>query len=270
MRARNIKPALFTNEVLGSADPLLTILFAGLWCAADREGRLEDRPLRIRAEVFPYRPQFDADKGIAWLADQGFVRRYEVHGIKIIQIIEFRKHQHPHKNETHSVLPAAARASTTKARRATVKGPKRDGPRHEASQPLDEGLRLIPDSLIPDSGSLIPDSPPEAGGGAGGKFRATRSTTTRLPADFELTEKRRAIAVTENLDPERTFAKFKTYWKSAGGEKARKLDWDATWQHWCMGDHDRQTVNGAGKTHTPRKTRFAEMTDHLRGQPSEK
>ena len=55
MRARNLKPGLFKNEILGSADALLTILFEGLWCMADREGRLEDRPLRICAVIFPYR-----------------------------------------------------------------------------------------------------------------------------------------------------------------------------------------------------------------------
>ena len=50
-RSRNIKPSLFKNEVLGVADPLYTILFEGLWVLADREGRLEDRPLRIKAEA---------------------------------------------------------------------------------------------------------------------------------------------------------------------------------------------------------------------------
>src|SRR5262244_3073085 len=54
IRARNIKPGIFKNELLGAADPLLTLLFEGLWCMADREGRLEDRPLRIKAEIFPY------------------------------------------------------------------------------------------------------------------------------------------------------------------------------------------------------------------------
>ena len=46
-RARNIKPALFKNEVLGVADPIATLLFIGLWTLADRRGILEDRPLQI-------------------------------------------------------------------------------------------------------------------------------------------------------------------------------------------------------------------------------
>ena len=41
-RARNIKPALFKNEILGVADPLCTLTFQGLWMLADRDGRLEN------------------------------------------------------------------------------------------------------------------------------------------------------------------------------------------------------------------------------------
>jgi len=33
---------------------LARLLYPGLWMLADREGRLEDRPLRIKAEILPY------------------------------------------------------------------------------------------------------------------------------------------------------------------------------------------------------------------------
>ena len=108
MRARNLKPGLFKNELLGGADPLITILFEGLWCLADREGRLEDRPLRICAEVFPYRRNVTDKKVVtmlSWLHEQKFIERYEVAGQKFIRVIEFRKHQKPHKREIESVIP---------------------------------------------------------------------------------------------------------------------------------------------------------------------
>ena len=53
-RARNIKPGFFKNDILAECNPLARILFAGLWCEADREGRLEDRPKRLKAEYLPY------------------------------------------------------------------------------------------------------------------------------------------------------------------------------------------------------------------------
>lgn len=53
-RSRNIKPAFFFNEQLAEVAPLGRLLFIGLWTIADREGRLEDRPRKIKAEVLAY------------------------------------------------------------------------------------------------------------------------------------------------------------------------------------------------------------------------
>lgn len=105
-RARNIKPGFFKNEVLGVADPLYSLLFEGLWVLADRAGRLEDRPLRIKGEVFPYRDGLNVDAMLNWLESNGFIRRYTAQGKKCILVLEFVKHQNPHKNEAESELPA--------------------------------------------------------------------------------------------------------------------------------------------------------------------
>lgn len=104
-RARNIKPGFFKNEILGAADPLYMILFEGLWVLADREGRLENRPLRIKAEIFPYREGVNVAEMLNWLDGQGFITQYEVGGVKYIQVANFVKHQNPHKNETESEIP---------------------------------------------------------------------------------------------------------------------------------------------------------------------
>jgi hypothetical protein len=52
-RARNIKPSFFTNEELVELPFSTRLLFIGLWTLADREGRLEDRPKRIKMAIFP-------------------------------------------------------------------------------------------------------------------------------------------------------------------------------------------------------------------------
>lgn len=53
-RARNIKPSFFTNLELGECSPLARLLFIGLWCIADRKGRLEDKPKQIKIQTIPY------------------------------------------------------------------------------------------------------------------------------------------------------------------------------------------------------------------------
>lgn len=115
-RARNIKPKFFRNEDLAEIEPLGRLLFAGLWCEADREGRLEDRPKRIKAAILPY-DNCDIDALLASLSDRGFILRYQSNGSRYLQIVNFSKHQNPHVREVASVIPApdGHRASTVQS-----------------------------------------------------------------------------------------------------------------------------------------------------------
>ena len=97
-RTRNLKPAFFKNEDLAECDPVVRLLFAGLWTLADREGRLEYRPKRIRAELFPY-DAFDVAGMLDQLAARSFIRFYEVDGQKYVEIPTFTQHQNPHHGE---------------------------------------------------------------------------------------------------------------------------------------------------------------------------
>lgn len=108
MRARNLKPAIFKNEFLATLDPNAFILFTGLWCLSDREGRLEDRPDRIEAEIFPFKFQkVKVDHLLDLLSNQPepFIRRYIKNGKRYIQIINFSRHQFPHHREQASSIP---------------------------------------------------------------------------------------------------------------------------------------------------------------------
>lgn len=104
-RSRNIKPGFFSNDDLADCQPLARLLFIGLWCVADREGRMEDRPRRIRAEILPY-DGCDIDALLNELQEHGFILRYEVGGEKYIQVLNFTKHQNPHMKEAKSTIPA--------------------------------------------------------------------------------------------------------------------------------------------------------------------
>jgi hypothetical protein len=129
-RARNIKPGFFKNDLLGEIDPLGRILFAGLWTIADRSGRLEDREKRIKAEVLPY-DNVDVAYLLNELSDRGFLLRYEVEGSKYIQIVNWDKHQNPHKNEAISEIPEYSHAKTVIALNNFEKAPKKDGAEQE-------------------------------------------------------------------------------------------------------------------------------------------
>lgn len=168
-RARNIKPGLFSNELLVELPAFDRLAFIGLWCLADREGRLEDRVKRIKIELFPC-DDYDVDAGLARLAAAGFISRYQVSGFSVIEIVNFQKHQSPHGTEKDSTLPDINGYLTVYGRKGNVvvagsqrkvlvgeQGFNVKEPLEPVNPPLDNAL--IPDCgiLIPDS--LIPDSP---------------------------------------------------------------------------------------------------------------
>jgi len=101
---RTIKPGFFTNEDLSEVTPLGRLLFIGLWTLADREGRLEDRPRKLKYTLLPL-DECDVDALLADLAARGFIVRYEANGKRYIQVVNFIKHQQPHYKEVASEIP---------------------------------------------------------------------------------------------------------------------------------------------------------------------
>lgn len=104
-RVRNLKPGFFSNEDLAECGPWTRLCFAGLWTIADREGRLEDRPKRIKGQLFPM-DAIEIDPILDELERHHFIQRYAVNVQGFIQIIAFSKHQNPHHREPSSVIPS--------------------------------------------------------------------------------------------------------------------------------------------------------------------
>jgi hypothetical protein len=94
------------NEELAELPCEARLLFIGLWTIADRDGRLEDRPRKIKAAVFPYE-NLDVDTLLDLLAGKKFLKRYRIKGLACIEIDNFLKHQKPHPKEPPSLVPAA-------------------------------------------------------------------------------------------------------------------------------------------------------------------
>lgn len=115
-RIRTIKPEFFDDEDIARLSFPARLAFAGLWTQADREGRLADRPARLKARLFPY-DDVDIDALLGELVDLKFIERYEVDGARFIQVRTFGKHQHVHIKEPASTIPAPCEngASTGRA-----------------------------------------------------------------------------------------------------------------------------------------------------------
>lgn len=86
MHSINLRPEIFKNKILGEADPIFTLLYIGLLQLADDNGHLEDRPKRIRAEVFPYQHGLDIEPMLKWLKFVGLIDRISDNSVNIISI----------------------------------------------------------------------------------------------------------------------------------------------------------------------------------------
>jgi hypothetical protein len=141
-RIRTIKPAFFMNEELAELPPLTRLLYIGLWTQADREGRMEDRPRRIKASVLPY-DECDIDAMLEALQESGHILRYEADSGRYIEVVNFTKHQAPNQREQESMIPAPsdiARACTCTHMNARAEGKGREGKGREgnAREDVDE------------------------------------------------------------------------------------------------------------------------------------
>lgn len=163
-RARNIKPAVMADDVLAELGPFTRLLhIVCLPMLADREGRLEDRPKKIRGEAFPYEKKLDIEKMLVELFDHGYIDRYSVGSRNIIQLLDFPTVQSPHGTEKDSLLPDRTGILTVHER--TLKGyatgkfksaialTVKDQVNNSAAQVSPPVLH----SLIPDPGSQNPD-----------------------------------------------------------------------------------------------------------------
>jgi len=212
-RSRNIKPGFCQNEHLTELPFETRLMFALLPCFADRAGRLEDRPKRIKMQMFPA-DDIDADLMLQALHDAGFIERYESEDNQYIQIVNFTKHQNPHMKEAASTIPAPCKHHTSPA----------------------DSLNLVTDSLnLSRAGTRKP-----------------KKTGQRLPKNWQPSKELRTWAMTErtDLDIKRVIDSFTDYWIAKTGSTATKLDWDATFRNWVRNEKQRglQSRNGTGET----------------------
>ncbi len=146
-RLRTLKPSFFENEDLARFSFAHRLLFQGLWTMADREGRLEDRPSRIKAKIFPYDADTQIDPMLTDLASGAdpFIYRYTIGDKRYIAVVKFKLHQHPHVKEADSVLPPPPQALRLK-RKAVKKTPNKTVPApglHDALPGNDGSSRVV-------------------------------------------------------------------------------------------------------------------------------
>lgn len=207
MRARNIKPGFYKNEELAEASILARYVAPGLWMMADRNGRLENRPKRIEAELLPY-DDGNMENILFELEKVGHLFFYEVNGKKYIQIKNFSVHQSPHHTEKQGIIPPPNFNGELTVNNGSDNG----------EYPPDS---LIPDSLNHERGEH--EAPP-----------AEDCNGSRLRKDFKPPVSWLEYAMGKGYSqPESKYLweKFSSYHISNG---IIRHDWDEAWKKWIL------------------------------------
>jgi len=107
-RIRTIKPDFFRHEKLFEAEQQfglpLRVAYAGLWTAADREGRFGWSPRALQLDCLPY-DEVDFARVLDALLARGFIVKYAVNGKEYGCIPSWHNHQVINARERASTLP---------------------------------------------------------------------------------------------------------------------------------------------------------------------
>ena len=165
-RARNIKPSFFTNDELSELEPLARILFIGMWTIADFKGCFEYKPKRLKVQILPY-DDCNIEQLVSALDKSGFISIYSVQGQRYIKVINFSKHQNPHKNEREggSAIPDISLSDEKKPENSDnlqnieINHDKNGTDRADSLNLIPDSLNLIPEDSSSDVVENVPPQP---------------------------------------------------------------------------------------------------------------
>jgi hypothetical protein len=107
-RIRTIKPEFFRHEELYEAEKEeglpMRVAYAGLWTAADREGRFRWSPRQLKLDCLPF-DDVDFSRVLDALATRGFIVKYAVDGKEYGHIPSWDHHQIINNREKASDIP---------------------------------------------------------------------------------------------------------------------------------------------------------------------
>lgn len=229
-RIRTIKPGFFRHADLYDAEVKhklpLRIAFAGLWTAADREGRFAWKPRSLKLDCLPF-DDVDFGEVLDALAAEGFLIKYKVGADTFGCIPSWSKHQQVNIREAKSEIPAHDGTSASTCTHMPT--PVQD--RGEGKGREQEG-----------KGTVVAAQARPAP-------KATRwKSEDEIPADWLAEANQiRAKANLSPVDPALEAARFVDFWAAKSGKDATKADWHATWRNWIRNSRGGAAPNGTGR-----------------------
>lgn len=109
MRIRTVKPEFFQDERLYDLEVQtglpIRVIFIGMWCVSDREGRFDWNPRRLKVQILPHDEAIDFGAALTALETGGFIIKYQVGDKTLGCVPGFASHQVVNNRERDSSRP---------------------------------------------------------------------------------------------------------------------------------------------------------------------
>ncbi|MBI1213841.1 MAG: hypothetical protein GC190_20460 [Alphaproteobacteria bacterium] len=110
-RIRSVHPGFFTDDDIMNLSITARYLLLGILTECDDQGVFQWRPKTLQARIMPA-DNVDIELLLSELQDQNRVRRYELDGVQVGAVRNFRRWQRPKKPNSHFVITPAIRTYT--------------------------------------------------------------------------------------------------------------------------------------------------------------
>ena len=234
-RIRTIKPEFFRHEGLFEAEQEtgfpLRVAFAGLWTAADREGRFKWRPRELKLDCLPH-DQVDFSRVLDALATRGFIVKYAIGSREFGHIPSWSDHQVINNRESQSDIPPPIENKDL-TREARVDD--------ATATPLmqDQGERKGKEGERKGK-----DSDADASARAIDRKKVSRS----LPDDFGLSSRVAAYATSLGLSTTEISREHAKFCNHAKQTDRRCAEWEPAEETWMIGAAERLGKSPQGET----------------------
>ncbi len=171
-RIRTIKPEFWVDDVMVELSFLTRLLYIGLWNFVDDEGYIEDKPKRIKMQVFPA-DEVSVEDSLNALEDSGRLHAFDSDQGRLLQITNWLRHQkisHPTPTRFTGITRASGRSSRNAPEKSGAlrpegkgkegkgkegKGRERKKPTNDSKETYDCNVREFPSDEIEEVGEIL-------------------------------------------------------------------------------------------------------------------
>ena len=223
-RMRTLRPEACWSESLAELDRAIRWTFAVLWTHCDDEGRAVNNPRVIKGALYPLDDEVTpavVTADISELERVGAVCLYEVRGKRYLHVPSWSEYQRPNRKVPSKLPPC---------------------PKSDHSPPIH--VHLSEDS-VSEQGTLTPVVVDVVGDVDVAVATPPRTRAVRLDRAWVPDPLVTQDGFTE-VEALRELEVFRDYWCALGGQRATKIDWQATWRNWVR--KSQRPSNGRVKT----------------------